>query len=869
MALLHDILKWTKSLPTWQRDAARRLLQNDQGLVDSDYADLYSLMKSEFGLKSPVELTADPLGPDHLPAATKTGDTVTLKAMRELKHVNRIPEDQILTFAETGITIIYGGNSTGKSGYARVLKRACRARDQTEKVLPNANDPAAKEAIPTATFDIEYNGVSKEIHWAHDEVPPEELSTVAVFDARCARSYLTAEQDVAYLPYGLDIVENLANKVLPELTRRLDAEIAGIDVDAKPFEHLRGQSEVGKQIERLSANSDPESIKALGTLTDADMKRLRELSDALAEGDPATKAKDLQLSVSRLKVLGVRVITPLAWVDDSALKNLRNLDESKSSAEEAERKAAEALQAGETLLHGTGEQIWKALFDAAKRYSVEVAYPGQDFPHTAISAVCLLCQQPLEETGRERLKRFEQYVRDDVARMAKEQRHKLEAAKVKIERADLRIGLDNALEEEIRLLDNTLLPIAAAFESSLETRRNQFLASLDSHDWSVIPELAENPRTRIRKLAAGQLRASRVFVRAVDQEQRRKLTVKRNELAARQDLSKSLDAVLALLQRMKDKTALERCYGQLKTRPISEKSKELASKAVSKELKKGLDREFLALGVDHIRTRLKGRNERGRMLHQLVLDLPTRARIEEILSEGEQQSIAIGAFLAELSLAHHSGGIVLDDPVSSLDHWRRKNVARRLVREATRRQVIVFTHDTSFLGQLCEEIDESGAPHSMMFLEWRGNGPGWVCNGLPWDHQGYKDRIDSLEKAQRKIVRSWPPYPGEEESKQMRHQYGRLRATLERVIQDVVFNGVVKRYRDWIRVDSLDKVVGFAQSEYNTIAKLYKRCNDVVAAHDPSSAKAASVPTAVDLGTDIEALKRLINEIKERRKRGH
>jgi energy-coupling factor transporter ATP-binding protein EcfA2 len=254
------------------------------------------------------------------------------------------------------------------------------------------------------------------------------------------------------------------------------------------------------------------------------------------------------------------------------------------------------------------------------------------------------------------------------------------------------------------------------------------------------------------------------------------------------------------------------------------------------------------------------------MLHQLILDLPTAAKIDEILSEGEQRAIALGAFLGELTLANHSCGIVFDDPVSSLDHWRRRNVARRLCEEAKIRQVVVFTHDTSFLGQLSDEIDEGMIPHSMMFLEWQNGTPGCVNDGLPWEHQGYKARVDYHEKAQRRLATAWPPYPGEKEKTQMRIEYSELRATLERVIQDVVFNGVVKRYRDWIKVDSLKDVVGFDHSEYIAIEKLHKRCCDVVLAHDPSSAKTLTVPTAIELGNDILALKGIINAVLARRK---
>jgi len=106
---------------------------------------------------------------------------------------------------------------------------------------------------------------------------------------------------------------------------------------------------------------------------------------------------------------------------------------------------------------------------------------------------------------------------------------------------------------------------------------------------------------------------------------------------------------------------------------------------------------------------------------------------------------------------------VFDDPVSSLDHHRRQHVARRLVEEAKKRQVIIFTHDTSFLGQLRDEIEDAKILHSLQYLEWRSDEAGYVVNGLPWDHQGYNDRIDTLEKAKNKLAKSWPVYPNEKD----------------------------------------------------------------------------------------------------------
>lgn len=865
MALLNDILAWTESLPTWQRDACRRLLQKEEGLEAADHSELYAMLKKEYEIETEGAVDPVPLASEHLPAALAPGETVVLVSLRELEHVNLIPKDHTLGFSETGITVIYGGNGSGKSGYARVMKRACRARDQSDPIHPNANDPAASSKIPTAKFDIKVAGVSEEIAWSRNSTPPNRLSTISVFDSRCARSYVTAEQDVAYLPYGLDIVENLANQVLPKLSEILEAEIASINVDMPPFQHLIGKTKVGEAIENLSVKSDAEAITSLGTLTDDDKRRIPDLDKALKEANPLAKAEEFRRSALRLKAYADKLAKPLVWVSNGAVAKLRGIAEERKVAEDAEANAADTLRSGEDLLPGTGDPAWKLLFEAARKYSTEAAYPGEEFPSLAGGKVCPLCQEELPESGAQRLQRFDEYIKNDVAKTADAARKKVETAKAKIEVADLQVVPEEALKDELKALDASMLQVIDDFQDSVELRRTSMLDCLETPRWDEIPALSESPRARVRQVAAHQLRAHRTLVKAADEENRKKLEDELIELSARENLAKSLPAVIDLLGRMKKKAALEKCRSSLKTRPISDKSKEFATVAVTDELRKALDAEFAALGIGHIKTKLKERSVRGKMLHQLLLDLPTTNRIDEILSEGEQRAIALGSFFAELALANHKCGIVFDDPVSSLDHWRRRNVARRLVEEAKTRQVVVFTHDTSFLGQLCDEIDAAGIPNSMSFLEWRGGFPGCVNEGLPWDHQGYKARINALEQAQKNLAKAWPAYPGEKEIISMRHQYDRLRATLERVIQDVVFNGVVKRYRDWIRVDSLEDVVGFDRTEYEAIEKLHKRSCDVVTAHDQSSAKAATIPSATDLGNDIAALKEIVETIKNRR----
>ena len=146
MSILQEILGWTQGLSPWQSDAVARLLAKPT-LTTEDLDDLYALLKVAHGITDPKDRKPKPLTADQIPAPVKVTTHVELRAMKNLRHVNAIADNQHLPFSAAGMTVIYGDNGSGKSGYSRVLKRACRTRDQMEAIHPNAHLPTGKAGM--------------------------------------------------------------------------------------------------------------------------------------------------------------------------------------------------------------------------------------------------------------------------------------------------------------------------------------------------------------------------------------------------------------------------------------------------------------------------------------------------------------------------------------------------------------------------------------------------------------------------------------------------------------------------------------------------------------------------------------------------
>ena len=864
MSILEEILTWSRGIPKWQRDAIARLLVK-QTLAAEDVHDLFALVKSGRGIPDPQKREAKPLTAAQIPTPANDSMHVELYAIKNLQHVNAIASNQRLSFEPTGLNIIYGDNGSGKSGYSRVLKKACRARDQEEEICPNINLPANEAGNAKAVFEISVNGTKCDVSWINDKrASPRKLSSLGIFDSHCARAYIDNEGDFCYVPYGFDVLERLA-KVCQQIKSFIDEEYKQSNVDLTAFNSLKdkykGETAVGKLINTLSAKTTVAQIEKLTTLTDQDVIRHAELKNVLKENNPKEKAKLLRTRAHIIATIASNTKIKGELVDRAAV-DIKSLADKYRVAQNAAAIADAGFKKDKNLLPGTGGDAWRELFEAARQFAGE-SHPGKTFPKLGVDAPCPLCQQPLAE-GSERLLRFESFIQQEVKQTSQACHKALYEKYNPFVEKDLNLNLDDETFGEIEDIDKQLATDIREFEKLLDARQKLIKEAVISHKWNGIDVMLNNPTARIQKIADNLNDEVNALENVSDEEVRVTMQQKFDELDAQIRLSECKKAVVATVEKLNHQEKLKNCLMDVRTNAISLKTLELAQKNISEKLVNALNEEFKALGVDDLRVSLYSHVISGKAMHKLKLESPQNIIPRNVLSEGEQRAIAIGSFLAEVNLSGSRGGIIFDDPVSSLDHNRRELVAKRLVAEAAKRQVIVFTHDIYFLNLLIEKAKWAGVPTSTKMLVKNSEGFGVAESDLPFEGKNTGERIGALKADHQEIEKIFKNGDEQKSREQTTKAYLKLRMAWERAVEEVLLQKVILRFRKGIETQRLAGVV-VEEEDYAKVNYGMAKCSNY--AHDNAPIVGiAAAPRPDDLLADIMELEEWLKEVNKRSK---
>lgn len=862
--VLESILDWSQGRPAWQRDALRRIIVKGQ-LDDNDYKELSKLCKE---CRSGKNVKINPLDKSHLPANPGANAPVSLVSIKNIVGVNNLTTDQVLTFESNGITIIYGHNGAGKSGYARILKRACRARHSGE-IHPNIYDPQPNvPSPPSATITYSIGGAEQTPEtWQDQNYPHPILSAVSVFDSDCAAIHIDGKNEVAFRPFGLDIPDELA-VACQRIKEILTEEKNQLEKSRKPIFSKPSWKEgtlVGKMLTSLKHNTDITKISVLATLLEEEKTRLTRLREDLSK-DPAKAAAEQKLKADNIKGL-LKAVTLFAdQTTDDSLTHITSLHHDAKFKREAARLAAEKTFSGDPLA-GVGGEVWRTLWDSARRYSIQAAYPEQPFPPSEESSLCVLCQQPLGTDAIQRMQRFEKFITEDTERQAQQAENSFKTAFQKLTQQSIAILPLKPNRQEVKIQHPILANQILRFIASARLRRYALVRAVtNSHEFHP-PKSAPDPSKELEKLEVIIRSYAAELQKSATDDARKILQKELAELSDRATLHDILPEVTEEISRLKAIQLIDECLADTTTNSITKIGNEIADTIITPKLRDRFQEEIVKLAAEKVRVEIiRSGGKFGSPQYQIRLFAKPDAKVGIILSEGEKTCVALAAFLTELATAPHCSTLVFDDPVCSLDHRWRTQVAKRLVEEIEHRQIIVFTHDLVFVNDLYDLAQGKKCSSKLITIHRGAKGAGIISDGLPWKAQKVEDRIDKLEKAARNAKCLYDNNQEEEYSQQAANIYNNLRASWERALEDVAFFRVIQRHRDYIETTNLKKVAVLNESDCDAFRAGFKRCCDIVDAHDPSRARNADAPPPNEIFQDILALKNWVISLRDRQK---
>ena len=867
MPVLRDILDWSTSRPDWQRDALRRLV-GSSALTDQDIGELAQMVRQSRGLQADKSTpTPNPLAEAHIAISAPGGTGVVLTALRDFSNVNALASKQTLNFDAAGLTVVYGDNGAGKSGYVRVLKRLCRARSPGDSILGNLI--SGDSSVPQGVVEYDIGGQKTTAQWSDGAVPPADLSAVSVFDTDCASVYVEQESPVAYRPFGLDLLAGLAS-ACDRVKSLLQAQMVALNSQRLSSNGYSIDGTVHRLLHSLTPRTTRADLDAVAVLSPAERERMQALQLQIAEIDldgPRKRAAELRNKASRIRSIRAEVVEIQERLSTPFANSLKEASDAYATADESARLASALRFQNQPLPH-VGSSAWRSLWEAARVYSTSEVYKDSRFPATAAGAVCLLCQQPLGTEAAERLENFERFVQDRSQQSAAAALKALTALRTRLQSAPT--SLRSAV-----LLDDLGPPGTAQREAvvsflATSTARKQSLeAAADSGIWQSVTEGGPSPLPQLDALLLDVEKSATEADSSVNPNQKTGLQQELLQLQERDRLEREIDAVLAEIERLSVIETLDKCVADTDTTAITRKSTQLTKAYVSDALCKTFEEELQALGLRHLSVVMDPTGgSKGTLYHKVEIRRPDGSAVSgvsRVLSEGEQRCIALAAFLAELTTQDGASTIILDDPVSSLDHERREAIARRLIVESTTRPVVVFTHDLVFLLSLDRLAKKASVTLSGRHLRRSTQAVGTVVGELPWYGLPVSKRLGVLRDRQQRVAKLHKDGLTDEYTDAAWVLYGLLRESWERAVEEVLFNEAILRYGREIQTKRLEKALDITAADYAVLEAGMDRCSTFNAGHDAAPAANLQMPEPDDILKDIGALDAWIAAIRKRR----
>ena len=822
-----DILDWANLLPTWQKPLMDKILRGEK-VDEIVLEDSYKIFKIENKLMSDANIVSY-VFPQQYEEKVKISQNVKWRGVKNIQGINALADKQILDIID-GVTIIYGENGSGKSGYTRIFNRAFISRgDKT--LLPNIYLDTKKSQKADLVFEVD--GSEKIVEFP-SELNSSYCKKVSVFDTTSAINDMTNENEMSLAPVEFAIFEELAKCVL-EIKEKFEAE-KQVKGNIQGFsDYFTENTDIKNIIISINSKTKLADIENKIVISEEENEKFKTFNKRKAE----LVALNLDIKVKKLSDLSQDVIKIKdnisklnnKFSNDQLLK-IKNLISEYNRLEKLSNIEGISQFKNEDI-ENLGTSEWKDFISAAKIYHDTIKHEID---------YCILCRQNISDVTV--FDKYWAYLKSESEEQLKDRYKdiiKLVSDFEKLDHLTL-LNNDSRLYEYFSQNSQDIVLEIQVFENNVKDWSKKLNLSLGKKKWNskikpvifnieIFDEITDQLEMELKNTNKTSVDNKLKSIQKFLNEYNAKLVAK--------ELLPKINTYIKYLSWL-DKAG--KC--NISTTLITKKRSELFSKYVTDEYIKQFELECKKLGLN-IKVKTSQRGSIGSTKNRLMVK---NKKPSDILSEGEQRVVALANFLAEASVSKENNCLIFDDPVSSLDHERRNLIVNRLIELSKYKQVVVMTHNISFLLALEDLAKKEGIKSKSQHIQKISDNTGILDETIPWIGMNVKSRISALRNTLQKVTSEY----NKRETSDDIQKYSRdtelwctdLRKTWERGIEEKLFNGAVERYRPSIETQKL-KNAPYTKELYSEIEMGMSECSNWM--HDRSPELGAKVPTPEEL----------------------
>jgi len=219
ITLESEVKGFAEGLPYWAKYIAEKILAGND-LSEEHINAAYSYLQEELKLKE------ETVKPD-IVISNGTGGMGNYKPdllftkLTDVEGVNALTENQTIELSPK-LTILYGANGSGKTGYVRLLKKAFYSK-APEDILKNVHIAAGHKDVK-ATFRFKSAGVETPLIYP-DNQASSEFEQYAIFDGKSVIRHLDQRNEFEFRPAGLSFFGEFT-KAVKLIEEKLNADVA-------------------------------------------------------------------------------------------------------------------------------------------------------------------------------------------------------------------------------------------------------------------------------------------------------------------------------------------------------------------------------------------------------------------------------------------------------------------------------------------------------------------------------------------------------------------------------------------------------------------------------------------------------------------